>query len=154
MKTVYVETTIVSLLVARPSRDLVMAGHQAETRQWWNERRSNYRCVTSSEVVRGASQGDAVTSALRIEALQQLDILKVDERALEIAGAIIVEGILPPEVLPDAIYATMASMHRANILLTWNRRASRQPGPAAAFEEFYGAAWIDAARGLHSDRIA
>jgi predicted nucleic acid-binding protein len=124
---VYIETTIVSLLVARPSRDLVIAGHQAETRQWWNERRAMYHCVTSSEVVREASAGDAEMSRMRLAAIETLDVLKVGERVLEIATAIIEEGILPPKVLSDAIHATMAATHGADILLTWNCRHLANP---------------------------
>ncbi len=33
--TVYVETSVVSYLMARPSRDLVIAANQAITREWW-----------------------------------------------------------------------------------------------------------------------
>ena len=32
---VYVETTIVSYLVAAPTTDVVQAAHQQITRQWW-----------------------------------------------------------------------------------------------------------------------
>lgn len=58
METVYIETTVVSLLVARPSRDPIMAAHQQLTRRWWQDRRSQFQCVTSEEVMREASQGD------------------------------------------------------------------------------------------------
>lgn len=36
-KTVYIETTVVSYLTARPSRDVVIAGHQEATRDLWNK---------------------------------------------------------------------------------------------------------------------
>ena len=35
---VYLETTIPSYLVARPSRDLLIAAHQQLTREWWESR--------------------------------------------------------------------------------------------------------------------
>ncbi len=39
MKTsIYVETSIVSYLTAWPKRDLVLAAHQAVTREWWAKR--------------------------------------------------------------------------------------------------------------------
>lgn len=126
-KIVYIETTIVSLLVARPSRDLVMAGHQAETRQWWNERRVQYRCVTSDEVLREASRGESEMARLRLSALSELPVLDVDERVLTIADGILREGILPPNASSDAIHATMAAMHGASILLTWNCRHLANP---------------------------
>lgn len=54
METVYVETTVVSLLVARPSHDPIMAAHQQITRRWWQDRHLRFYCVTSEEVVREA----------------------------------------------------------------------------------------------------
>lgn len=78
METVYIETTVVSLLVARPSRDPIMATHQQITRNWWQERRPQFRCVTSEEVLREASQGDAEMSRLRLEALAGMLVLPVE----------------------------------------------------------------------------
>lgn len=34
METIYIETTVVSYLVANPSRDSLLAVHQQLTRQW------------------------------------------------------------------------------------------------------------------------
>jgi len=40
--TVYLETTIPSFLTSRPSNNLVIAGKQEVTRQWWEKRREKY----------------------------------------------------------------------------------------------------------------
>jgi hypothetical protein len=39
LETVYLESTIISYLVSKPSRDLVVAAHQRITREWWARRR-------------------------------------------------------------------------------------------------------------------
>ena len=49
---VYLETTIPSYLVARPSRDLVTAAHQEITRLWWEQRRLNFDLYVSEPVLR------------------------------------------------------------------------------------------------------
>jgi len=41
--TVYIETSIVSYLTARPSRDLLVAAHQQLTVVWWDKQRIRYR---------------------------------------------------------------------------------------------------------------
>ena len=38
-KKVYVETTVISDATALPTRDIVQAGRQLVTREWWNTAR-------------------------------------------------------------------------------------------------------------------
>ena len=85
MGTVFIETTLVSYLVANPSRDAILAAHQQLTWQWWQDARSQYECVTSSEVVREAALGDAEMSRRRLEALAGLTALAVDDSARQLA---------------------------------------------------------------------
>src|SRR5690349_7996754 len=75
METIYIETTVVSYLVANPSRDSILAAHQQLTRQWWQDERRRYRCVTSAEVLKEAGLGDAEMSRRRLEALSGLTVL-------------------------------------------------------------------------------
>jgi len=49
METIYIETTVVSYLVANPSRDSILAAHQQLTRQWWQDERQRYQCVTTAD---------------------------------------------------------------------------------------------------------
>ena len=58
MEVVYLETTFISLLVADPSRDIVIAANQQATREWWQLRRSEFHCTASYEVLREISRGD------------------------------------------------------------------------------------------------
>jgi hypothetical protein len=44
MESVYLETTFISYVVARPSRDVIVAGHQQTTQEWWANRRSEFDC--------------------------------------------------------------------------------------------------------------
>jgi predicted nucleic acid-binding protein len=127
METVYIETTIVSLLVARPSRDPLIAAHQQLTRQWWQDRRLRFNCVTSEEVVREASQGDADMSRLRLEALAGLPVLRVTETARGLAKEILQKGLLPLQAVSDAIHASVASTEGIETLLTWNCRHLANP---------------------------
>jgi len=142
METVYIETTIVSYLVANPSRDSILAAHQQLTRQWWQDERQRYQCVTSSEVLREASLGDAGMSRRRAEALAGLTVLKVEDSARELARAILANRLLPPAATSDAIHAVVAAQNRVDILLTWNCRHLANPHLLAKLRIFM------AARGL------
>ena len=48
---VYIETTFVSYLTARPSRDVVTAGHQQTTHEWWDTQRKRYELCISQLVL-------------------------------------------------------------------------------------------------------
>ena len=54
MATVYIETSIVSYLTARPSRDVIVAGHQLLTREWWDICRPNIQPFASQLVIEAA----------------------------------------------------------------------------------------------------
>ena len=63
---VYIEATIPSYLVARPSRDLLIAAHQELTRDWWESRGPAFDLYVSELVLEEASAGDAVPAQKRL----------------------------------------------------------------------------------------
>jgi hypothetical protein len=66
---VYLETTIPSYYTARPSRDVVVAGHQTTTRDWWDTRLDRFRVFISQLVLDEAAGGDAEAARARLSAL-------------------------------------------------------------------------------------
>ena len=54
---VYIETTIPSFLVARPSRDLLIAARQQLTREWWESRGPQFDLFVSEPVLEEAAAG-------------------------------------------------------------------------------------------------
>lgn len=56
---VYLETSVISYLTARPSQDVIVAARQAITRNWWQETRHQYEVYISMLVVDEAAAGDA-----------------------------------------------------------------------------------------------
>ena len=46
-RSVYIETSYVSVLTARPSRDLLAAANQAVSAEWWDKRRSEFELLVS-----------------------------------------------------------------------------------------------------------
>jgi hypothetical protein len=141
METIYIETTVVSYLVANPSRDSILAAHQQVTRQWWQNERQRYQCVTSREVLREASLGDAEMSRRRAEVLAGLTVLMVEDSARELARAILAERLLPSAAASDAVHAVVAAQNSVDIMLTWNCRHLANPhllGKMRAFMARHG----------------
>ncbi len=119
---VYLETTIVSYLTARPSRDLIMAAHQEVTRQWWEKRRKGFDLQISQFVLNEAAGGDPVMVKERLALLKGLSQLPVTDEVIELGRALIADGMLPPRAGIDALHVAVASVHDTDVLLTWNCR--------------------------------
>ena len=66
--TVYIETSVISYLAARMSRDLVVAGHQQITQEWWDAR-GDWKLYASRLVAEEATRGDPAASARRLDHL-------------------------------------------------------------------------------------
>ncbi len=66
-ESVYIETSILGYLTARPSRDIIVAANIEVTREWWDTRRSDFQLYSSQAVVRETSQGDDAIASQRLE---------------------------------------------------------------------------------------
>jgi len=120
--TVYIETTIPSYLTARLSGDLITAGEQAITREWWEQRRAVYRLFISEAVVEEAGRGDVDASRRRLEAISGLEAVAIDEPAIELAEKLLENGLIPQKAAADAIHIAVAARHGMDYILTWNCR--------------------------------
>ena len=119
MSTVYVETTIVSYLTARPSRDVVLAAHQALTRDWWRGRGS-YELRVSQLVLDEAAAGDPLLRARRLRALRGISVLSLTDSAIRLTKELVRQGALPEKAAVDAFHIGIAAAHHVAYLLTWN----------------------------------
>ncbi len=120
MESVYLETTFISYLVARPSRDLLVAGHQQTTEEWWTNRRSLFECSVSQVVIDEASAGDPVEVAKRLAIISGMPALEVTTDAESLTQAIMSAGMLPVHAVRDAAHVAVAAVHNVDFLLTWN----------------------------------
>ena len=116
---VYLETTIVSYLVAAPSADLIQAAHQQATRNWWAGR-NRFELFVSRAVVAEAGRGAADAAARRIEALQGIPNLQFGRNVAALARKLMQSGTLPPNARLDAVHVAVAAVNGMDYLLTWN----------------------------------
>jgi len=117
---VYVETTIISYLTARPSRDLIIAGHQQVTHEWWQTSRHDFAVVSSQLVIREAGAGDSEAAKERLTLLDKLTLLEITEEALALAQHILQTGAIPVGFPEDALHVAVAAVNGIEYLLTWN----------------------------------
>ena len=126
----YLETTIVSYLVARPSRDLVQAADQQVTRDWWETQRQRYDIHVSEIVLNEAGTGEAEMAKRRLALLKQFPVLAVEPEVSELADALIHGGPLPTKAADDAAHIAYSAVHGMHFLLTWNCRHIANPSMA------------------------
>ena len=117
---VYIETTVPSYLTGRPSRDLVIVGHQELTREWWNDRRDDFDLYISQFVLDEAGAGDIQMARKRLEVLDGIEEIKITEEALQLAEKLVISGIIPPVAATDAAHIAVAAINGMDYLLTWN----------------------------------
>lgn len=119
---VYIETTVVSYLTSRPSRDLVIAGHQQTTHEWWDGRRQIYELCISRTVLDEAAAGDPQAARERLDVLSAMSLLQTTGEAVSLAKALLEAGALPAKAADDALHIAVAAVHGIPFLLTWNCR--------------------------------
>ncbi|PSB62910.1 DNA-binding protein [filamentous cyanobacterium CCP1] len=117
---VYIETSILGYLTARPSRDLVVAANIEITREWWDTRRSDFQLYTSQAVVKETSQGDAQIATQRLEIIRDLELLELNQSVLDLAEQFLERSSLPAKADVDAVHIATATIHGMDYLLTWN----------------------------------
>jgi hypothetical protein len=120
----YLETTIVSYLVARPSRDVALAVDQKITREWWNKRLHDFDIYVSEVVLAEASAGDVGIAKKRLDVLARFPVLRATPQSQILVRELIDCGILPRKAKADAdaAHVALAAVHNIHFLLTWNCR--------------------------------
>ena len=119
-KSVYLETSFISYLTSRPSRDLIAAGHQAITRRWWEKRREQFELFISELVVLEAQRGHPEAAQRRLEVLSDIDALDISMEAEEFTLSLLKEHAVPEKAGEDAAHIAVACVSGIDYLLTWN----------------------------------
>ncbi|NCJ08561.1 PIN domain-containing protein [Synechococcales cyanobacterium C] len=117
---VYLETSFISYLTARPSRDIVLAGHQQTTRDWWQTRRSCFEVCISELVLQEVSSGDYQAAEVRLSVVNDIELLEITPDALQLADKLVAGAALPQKAVADALHIAIAVSNGIDFLLTWN----------------------------------
>ena len=120
--TVYLETSVLSYLTARPARDIVTLAHQHISKQWWETRRSQFAIFVAEPVLREAGRGDAEAAHDRLALVIEVPILAMTDDARRLQQRLLTGAGLPPNAALDALHVAVATVHQIEYLLTWNVR--------------------------------
>ena len=122
IKSVYIESSVISYLTARPSRDLVIAGDQTVTAEWWNGHRLRYDVYVSPLVVEKISAGNTSAAKERLRAIGDIPSVAIAAEAESLASALLAANAVPANSARDALHIAITATQGIDYLVTWNFR--------------------------------
>jgi hypothetical protein len=117
---VYIETSVVSYLVAKPSMHLITLAHQQITLDWWTHELPKYVPFISSSVTEEAKMGDQEYSQKRLKALEGFKKLEQTPIVLELANEYLTTLHMPEKCRVDCIHMATASVYQMDFMASWN----------------------------------
>jgi len=117
---VYIESSVISYLASRRSHDVVIAGRQAITHDWWENHRRRFELRVSALVEEEISRGDASAAKRRLASIAEIPSLAISDEAAELAEFLVAQGVVPKGSKEDALHIGIAAAQGVDFLLTWN----------------------------------
>jgi len=122
----YIETSVVSYLVSKPSKNIVVAAHQSSTWDFWKSLQ-DYEVFISDIVIQEASKGDETLAKKRLQMVDTFQILKIDDEVKEIARSFLLNQAIPEKCPEDAVHIAVAAANGIDALVTWNFKHINNP---------------------------
>ncbi len=117
---VYVETSVISYLASRPSRDVVVGARQQLTLEWWDNDRSTFDLFVSESVIKEISAGDGKAASQRLQLIEGIPLVAVTADVAGVVKALMASKVMPQKAAEDALHIALAATNGLDYLLTWN----------------------------------
>lgn len=103
-----------------PSRDLIVAGHQQLTKEWWRKQKDGFDIYISQFVIDEAGAGDPALAQERLNTIMEFAKLEITDDVAILAASMIDSGIIPRQSATDAAHIAVSAVHGMDYLMTWN----------------------------------
>ena len=117
---VYIEPTVVSHLVARPSDDAILASWQKASQQLWEDYADRFEFVISDIVLAEIQRGNPTAAQQRLEVVSHLTVLEISPEMDMLVQKLLDSGAVPRNSLTDAQHIAIATGHGVEYLVSWN----------------------------------
>ena len=117
---VYIETSVISYLASSPSRDVIIAGRQAETHDWWEKHRHRFELYISALVEQEIGRGNPAQAVARIARIDGMTSVAISDAAVQVSTTLLQKCAVPTGSEDDALHIGIAATQGAEFLLTWN----------------------------------
>ena len=113
----YLETSVVSYLVGRLNRDVIVLGNQELTRELWATSRNDFEFFISEVVLGEIGLGDSDLAQQRLRIAADLPLLAVTEQGERLAPLLLRAAGLAENAATDALHMAVAAIHGMDYLL-------------------------------------
>ena len=127
MQKVYIETSVVSYFVGEISKNIIIAGHQASTKDFWGKLNIEIEPIVSALVIKEASQGDKEKAESRIKAIEGFTVIDISIQAEDLADLLVEKNGIPKEFPEDALHIAIAAVEKIDFIATWNFKHINNP---------------------------
>jgi len=127
MQKVYIETSVVSYFVGEISKNIIIAGHQASTKDFWGKLNIEIEPIISALVIKEASQGDKEKAESRIKAIEGFTVIDISIQAEDLADLLLEKNGIPKEFPEDALHVAIAAVEKIDFIATWNFKHINNP---------------------------
>ena len=118
LPSVYLDSSVLSYIAARPFGDPIVAEHQQITQDWWKIAPQHYTLVASVLIRKEVARGDPSAARKRIALLEGIVILESSTETETLAESLVRAGVVPPKALDDASHIAIAAVNRIDYLAT------------------------------------
>ena len=119
-RSIYIETSVVSYYTGRASRDVVIAGHQQATQDFWLQLSDELLPHVSALVLNEAGKGDLDLARKRLDAVRSFPVLRTTPEAERLARKIVDQRGIPAEFPEDALHVAIAAIAGMDCIVIWN----------------------------------
>ena len=117
---VYIESSVISYLTSKPSKNIVVAGHQQTTYDWWNKARKKLDCFISDFVIHEISLGDKDEARKRLDAVKDFTFLENNPDIEELGLIYFKLFNIPEKSKFDSLHLAITVWYKVDFLLSWN----------------------------------
>ena len=122
---VYVESSTISYLTARPTDEPIRKAKQILTRRWW-EQREKFDFYISETVLDEIEKGDSVAAEARLDIVQEMSILEIVEAIKPLAQDLLQAKAIPAKSEADAEHIAYSAVYDMDFLILGTKSISPQ----------------------------
>jgi hypothetical protein len=123
----YLETSVISYLSSKQSRDPIIKARQMLTKKWWGTLPKTIEPFISVYVIEEIEKGDKSAAKHRIEAVKNIQILDTSELIVSFSNVLHKWLKIPDSARLDALHLAVAAVHNMDTIISWNFKHMANP---------------------------